>query len=49
MQARGFDIGPFVIDIPEPYAAQIQHQQLIISETINEVLKQAQKTGVPVS
>jgi dihydrodipicolinate synthase/N-acetylneuraminate lyase len=42
MQSRGFDIGPLPIDIPASYAVQLQDQQKKITETINEVIKEAQ-------
>jgi dihydrodipicolinate synthase/N-acetylneuraminate lyase len=42
MQARGFDMGPFAIDIPATYAVQLQDQQKKITETIDEVIKEAQ-------
>jgi dihydrodipicolinate synthase/N-acetylneuraminate lyase len=42
MQARGFDMGPFAIDIPAAYAMQMQDQQVKIAETIHEVIDEAQ-------
>jgi dihydrodipicolinate synthase/N-acetylneuraminate lyase len=42
IQARGFDMGPFAIDIPATYAVQLQDQQKKITETIDEVIKEAQ-------
>ena len=41
MQARGFDMGPFPIDIPPTYAEQLQPQKKIIEKTIQEVLQEA--------
>jgi dihydrodipicolinate synthase/N-acetylneuraminate lyase len=41
MQARGFDMGPFPIDIPAAYDRQLQSQKDIIYQTIQEVLKEA--------
>lgn len=42
MQARGFDMGPFPIAIPEAYAKQLQDQNKNINLTIDEVLREAQ-------
>ncbi len=42
MQARGFDMGSFAIDIPAAYALQMQGQQAKIAETIHEVINEAQ-------
>lgn len=42
MQARGFDMGPFAIEIPAPYTLQLQDQQMKITETIADVLKETQ-------
>jgi dihydrodipicolinate synthase/N-acetylneuraminate lyase len=42
MQARGFDMGPFAIDIPAAFAMQMQDQQKKIAETVNEVINEAQ-------
>lgn len=41
MQARGFDMGPFPIDVPTAYDRQLQAQKDTISQTIQEVLKEA--------
>lgn len=40
MQARGFDMGPFPINIPPAYDRQLQSQKDIIYQTIQEVLKE---------
>jgi dihydrodipicolinate synthase/N-acetylneuraminate lyase len=42
MQARGFDMGPFCIDVPVGYDRQLQPQKEIIRRTIHEVLQEAQ-------
>jgi dihydrodipicolinate synthase/N-acetylneuraminate lyase len=42
MQARGFDMGPFIIDIPATYAPHLQDQQKKIAETIDEVIQDTQ-------
>lgn len=42
MQARGFDMGPFCIDVPVGYDSQLQPQKEIIHRTIHEVLREAQ-------
>ncbi len=42
MQARGFDMGSFAIEIPAPFALQMADQQKKIEETIEEVIKEAQ-------
>jgi len=42
MQARGFDMGPFAIDIPDSFALQLQDQQKKIAETIGQVLTESQ-------
>jgi dihydrodipicolinate synthase/N-acetylneuraminate lyase len=41
MQARGFDMGPFPINVPAAYDRQLQTQKDVISQTIHEVLKEA--------
>jgi dihydrodipicolinate synthase/N-acetylneuraminate lyase len=41
MQARGFDMGPFSINVPVAYDSQLQAQKELISQTIHEVLKEA--------
>lgn len=41
MQARGFDMGPFPIDIPAAYEQQLQSQKQVIYQTIHEVLEEA--------
>jgi dihydrodipicolinate synthase/N-acetylneuraminate lyase len=41
MQARGFDMGHFSINVPVAYDRQLQAQKNIISQTIHEVLKEA--------
>ena len=40
MQARGFDMGPFPIDVPAEYDRQLQSQKEIIHRTIQEVLQE---------
>lgn len=42
MQARGFDMGPFAIDIPAAYALQLQEQQKKIAETIKKVVQEVE-------
>jgi dihydrodipicolinate synthase/N-acetylneuraminate lyase len=41
MQARGFDMGPFPINIPAAYEQQLQAQKETIYQTIGAVLKEA--------
>ena len=43
MQARGFDMGPFCIQVPVAYDRQLQSQKEIIRTTIHEVLQEAQE------
>lgn len=42
MQARGFDMGPSILDIPVAYATQLAQQQKIIEATIAAVLQEAE-------
>lgn len=42
MQARGFDMGPFAIDIPAAYGQQLQDKQKKIAETIEAVIKETE-------
>ena len=42
MQARGFEMGPFAIDIPAAYAQQLQAQTALITHTIQAVVQEAQ-------
>jgi len=42
MQARGFDMGPFCIDVPADYDRQLQPEKEMIDRTICEVLREAQ-------
>lgn len=40
MQARGFDLGPFAIEIPPGMSQQVKLQQAVIEKTISNVLKE---------
>jgi dihydrodipicolinate synthase/N-acetylneuraminate lyase len=42
MQARGFDLGPFRIDLPPAYQLQLAGQQELIEATLRAVLEEAQ-------
>jgi dihydrodipicolinate synthase/N-acetylneuraminate lyase len=42
MQARGFDMGPFAIDIPADYGQQLQDHQKKIAEAIEAVIKETE-------
>ena len=42
MQSRGFDMGPFAIDIPAPFALQMVAQHRKIEAIVSEVLHEAQ-------
>ena len=42
MQARGFDMGPFAIDIPAAYGQQLHDKQKKIAETIDAVINETE-------